>query len=96
MAGRAIDTSSRHRGNAMARKLERRKHEVHASLENFQLAKAKSALTLQIFDRTEKLGELQVGRGSLYWWGKHKQKAKRVAWSKFTDAMNRIAYGDEK
>jgi len=79
----------------MAKKAANRKHEVKAELSNFQLAKAKSALTLRIFSRGEKVGELQVGRGSLYWWGKRKQKAKRVNWSKFTDMMNRLAYGDD-
>ena len=51
----------------MARKSMNRKHEVRAELSNFQLAKAKSALTLRIFSRGQKVGELQVGRGSLYW-----------------------------
>jgi hypothetical protein len=68
---------------------------VRASLANFQLAKAKSALTLQIFSRGEKVGELQVGRGSLYWWGRYKQKPQRVRWSRFTELMNQLAYGDD-
>ena len=72
-----------------------RKHEVRAELSNFQLAKAKSALTLRVYSGGQKVGELQVGRGSLYWWGKHKQTAKRINWSRFTDMMNRLAYGDE-
>ena len=78
----------------MARKTSNRKHEVKAELSNFQLAKAKSALRLRIFSRGEKVGELQVGRGSLYWWGKHRQKEKRVNWARFTEMMNRLAYGD--
>jgi hypothetical protein len=77
-----------------AKKAPIRKHEVKAELENFQLAKAKSALTLRIYSRGEKVGELQVGRGSLYWWGKHKQTPKRVNWDRFTEMMNRIAYGE--
>lgn len=79
----------------MAKRSTDHKHEVKAELSNFQLAKAKSALTLRIFSRGQKVGELQVGRGSLYWWGKHKQTPKRVNWSKFTEMMNRLAYGDE-
>ena len=77
------------------RKTANRKHEVRANLSNFQLAKAKSALTLQIFSAEEKVGELQIGRGSLYWWGKHRQKEKRINWTKFTEMMNRLAYGEE-
>jgi hypothetical protein len=72
-----------------------RKHEVKVKIENFTLAKAKSALTLQIYSREEKLGELQVGRGSLYWWGANRQKEKRVPWDLFAAMMNKLAYGDE-
>lgn len=78
----------------MATKRGNRKYEVRAELANFQLAKAKSALTLQIYSRGQKVGELQVGRGSLYWWGKHRQTSKRVGWSRFTEMMNRLVYED--
>jgi hypothetical protein len=72
-----------------------RKHEVRVKIENFTLAKAKSALTLQIYSRDEKLGELQVGRGSLYWWGANRQKEKRIAWGRFAEMMNLLAYGEK-
>lgn len=79
------------KGKARA-KTSARKHKVKAALENFELAKARSALRLQIYARGEKVGELQLGRGSLYWWGKHRQKFKRVSWSGFTEMMDRLAY----
>ena len=40
-----------------------RKHEVKADLHNFELAKAKSSLNLEIYAEGEKIGELEVGRG---------------------------------
>jgi len=70
-----------------------RKYEVKAEIENFTLVKAKSALKLEIYRRKEKLGELQVGRGSLYWWGAHRQKEKRVSWGRFAQMMDELAYG---
>ena len=70
-----------------------RKYEVKAEIENFTLTKAKSALKLEIYCREEKLGELQVGRGSLYWWGAHRQKEKRVSWGRFAQMMDELAYG---
>jgi hypothetical protein len=72
-----------------------RKLEVKAEIANFTLAKAKSALTLQIYSRKKKLGELQVGRGSLYWAGANRQKEKRIAWGRFADMMNLLAYGEK-
>jgi hypothetical protein len=72
-----------------------RKYIVQAALDNFRLAKAKSALRLQIYSRGEKVGELQVGQGSLYWWGAHRHKEKRVSWGRFAEMMDRLAYGKE-
>lgn len=70
-----------------------RKYEVKAEIVNFTLTKAKSALKLEIYCREEKLGELQVGRGSLYWWGAHRQKEKRVSWGDLAKILDDIAYG---
>ena len=80
----------------MARKKRVHKHEVRAELSNFTLARAKSALTLQIYAAGEKVGELQIGRGSLYWWGRSRQTHKRVPWERFTDMMNNLAYGKNR
>ena len=71
-----------------------KKFQVRAELSNFQLAKAKSALRLQIYARGKKVGELQVGRGSLYWWGHYRKLEKRVSWGRFADMMNQLAYGE--
>lgn len=70
-----------------------RKHVVKADLANFELAKARSSLTLQIYANKEKIGELEIGRGSLYWQGRKKQKSKRLDWSRFADMMDDLAYG---
>ena len=72
-----------------------RRHAVHAELTNVELVKAKSALRLQIFAQKEKLGEIQIGRGSIYWWGANRQKNKRIDWSKFARMMDELAYGND-
>jgi hypothetical protein len=71
----------------------RRKHEVKAALSNFDLAKAGSSLNLQIYANQEKIGEMEVGRGSLYWYGRGRHKSKRIDWSKFAAMMDSLAYG---
>jgi len=71
-----------------------RTYEVKAEISNATLAKAKSALTLQIYRRDLKLGELQIGRGSLFWAGARRQSAKRIHWGRFAEMMDRLAYGD--
>jgi hypothetical protein len=41
-----------------------------------------------------KLGEIQIGRGSLFWSGARRQSAKRIHWGRFAEMMDRLAYGD--
>lgn len=69
-----------------------RRFAVRATARNLELAKAGSALTLQIYSKDEKLGELQVGRGSLFWWGAHSPMRRRLRWSDFAEKMNELAY----
>jgi len=77
----------------MAKKTAVRKHRVLAELTNVELVKAKSALKLEIFASREKLGELEVGRGSIYWRGASRVTRKRINWSKFAEMMDELAYG---
>ena len=71
----------------------KRKHGVKASLQVPQLAKAGSSLKLNIYADRQKIGELVVGRGSLYWYGRNRQKRKRISWTRFAETMNELAYG---
>jgi len=73
-----------------------RVHAVSAAIDNVKLAKARSALTLVIRYRGQRIGELQLGRGSVYWRGDKRKdwNYKRLTWSAFASAMNRIAYGE--
>jgi hypothetical protein len=72
-----------------------RTYEVKAEISNATLAKAKSALTLQIYRRHVKLGEIQIGRGSLFWAGARRQSAKRIDWGRFAEMMDSLAYGKD-
>ena len=80
------------KGKSRARRAPR-KHEVKADLANFELAKARSSLNLNIYADAEKIGQLEIGRGSLYWYGRNRHKSKRIDWSKFAEMMDRLAYG---
>jgi hypothetical protein len=70
-----------------------RKYTVHAELSNFRLARARSALRLQVYARGVKVGQLEVGSGSLYWSGAHRQSSKRIPWGRFAEMMDKLAYG---
>jgi hypothetical protein len=77
----------------MARKRLLKKHSVKAHLQVMELARAGSSLELEIYASKEKLGTLIIGRGSLYWYGKGRQKRKRVSWTRFAEMMDELAYG---
>jgi len=65
---------------------------VRAELRVQELTKAGTSLTLEISARGEKIGELTIGRGSLYWRGGKRQKEKRLSWSRFAELMDDLAY----
>jgi hypothetical protein len=70
----------------------KRKYEVRTEIANFTLAKAKSALTLQIYRRNEKFGTLEIGRGSLRWWAANSPTEHRLGWARFAQLMDERAY----
>jgi len=70
-----------------------KKHAVKAELRVPGLSKAGSSLDLKIYASKAKLGEITIGRGSLYWYGRYRQKRKRVSWTRFAEMMDELAYG---
>ena len=71
-----------------------RAHRVRASLVTHELTKAGTSLDLEIYSKGEKIGELQIGRGGMFWWGGRRHKRKRISWTRFAEEMNAIAYGE--
>lgn len=77
----------------MPRKKIQKKHSVRADLHVKELTKTGSSLNLEIFANEEKIGTLILGSGSLFWFGRKRQKRKRIDWTKFADMMDELAYG---
>lgn len=67
-------------------------HAVRAYLEVRELTRAGSSLNLVITAKGRKIGELVIGSGSLFWYGKSRKKSKRIRWSKFALMMDKLAY----
>ena len=78
----------------MAKKASKRRHTVRASLSVIELTRAGSSLNLQLYADQRKLGELEIGRGSVYWTGAKRQKSKRIPWSRFAEIMDQLAYSE--
>jgi hypothetical protein len=77
----------------MRKTLSRKKHTARAFLSVHELSRAGSSLNLQFYSEGKKIGELEIGRGSLFWFGRNRQRRKRIRWSEFADRMNDLAYG---
>ncbi len=69
-----------------------RKHAVYANLNVPELTKAGSSLELQIYAAGEKIGELELGRGGVYWKGGRRQRRKRLSWTRFAELMDEFSY----
>jgi hypothetical protein len=77
----------------MKRKRLHRRHSAKASLRVHELTKAGTSLNLKIYADMQKIGELEIGRGALYWFGRNRKTRKRIPWSKFSEMMDGLAYG---
>ena len=71
-----------------------RKHAVRALFNIHELTKAGTSLTLEISAAGEKIGQLEIGRGGLFWWGGRRHKSKRMSWTRFAELMDGLAYGE--
>jgi hypothetical protein len=71
-----------------------RKHSVRALLDVHELTKAGTSLHLEISAKGEKIGDLEIGRGGLYWRGGRRQRSKRLSWTRFAELMDDFAYGE--
>jgi hypothetical protein len=54
----------------------------------FDSPQGEDALTLQIYRKDLKLGELQIGRGSVFWVGARRQSGKRIHLGRFAEMMD--------
>ena len=95
-AKRAKRTKTKRTKTKRVKRVESAPHRVHSVSAKWtveELAKAGSALNLEVFGSVGKLGELEIGRGSLFWTGRNRWKSKRIRWPDFADMMDKLAYG---
>jgi hypothetical protein len=71
----------------MAKQKLARTHKVRANVRNLDLTKAGTSINLAVYAKGEKIGTVEIGRGSLRWFGRKKHRGKRISWSKLADWM---------
>lgn len=62
-------------------------HRVKAFLQVTNLSKAGAGLSLEIFHDEEKLGTIEIGRGSFTWFAKNAKRGSRRSWARFSNWM---------
>lgn len=77
----------------MKTKTIRRKHSVNANVQILDLTRAGSSMSFTIYADDKKIGEMQLGQGSVNWIGKNRKVwGKPLSWTKFADMMDRATY----
>jgi hypothetical protein len=69
-----------------------RRHHVSATLGIQELSKAGTSIKLFVHRDDQKLGEMDIGRGAIYWRGGNKQKWERIDWTRFAEMMDELVY----
>jgi hypothetical protein len=63
---------------------------VKAAVDNIDLTKAGSSIRLEIHAAGEKIGTVEIGFGSLRWYGRFKKQPTKIPWSKLADWMENL------
>ena len=69
-----------------------RRHHVSATLGIQELSKAGTSIKLFVHRDEQKIGEMDIGRGAIYWRGGNKQKWERIDWTRFAEMMDEMVY----
>jgi hypothetical protein len=70
----------------------KRAHRVTGSIDNLDLTKASTAMTLILEHKDEKIGELSLGRGSVTWFGRKRKNGVTWTWSQFAAFLDKHGY----
>jgi len=70
------------------KKLNPRRHSVKAEVSNIDLTKAGTSIKMEVYADAEKIGTVELGRGTLRWRGGRKRKSTIVDWTRFAEWMD--------
>ena len=77
---------------AKARRKIARRYAVNVSMKAWDIAKAGAGITLQVRDREELLGSIEIGQGTFGWMSARGKKGfRRIAWDKLAAKLDEIA-----
>lgn len=72
----------------MPAKRGKRRHDVKVDFKNrLDLTIAGSSLSIYVRDQGRRLGVIEVGQGSIIWWGRNKKIGKRIGWNELAKLL---------
>ncbi|GIW42266.1 MAG: hypothetical protein KatS3mg076_2843 [Candidatus Binatia bacterium] len=72
----------------MAEQRSRRRHTARGAVTLPSLGRAGASIRIEVYRDEEKIGELGLGQGSIWWYGRKWKHPKRFSWSKFAQLMS--------
>src|SRR5690606_34676990 len=73
----------------------RKKHRVDLALTARDITRLGTSVQLEVFAEGVKLGDLDIGSGSVAWRGRHRRSWKRIDWTRFAELMEQVPYARE-
>ena len=76
---------------AARRKRVKQRYVVNMSFQTWDLAKAGSALTIEVREQRELLGTIEIGQGSFRWrTARRKSGFKRIPWGRLAEHLDQV------
>jgi hypothetical protein len=66
------------------------RYKVNMAFQAWDLAKAGSALTIEVRERTELLGTIEIGQGSFRWKTARRKSGKVIRWGKLAERLDQM------
>ena len=58
-----------------------KRHRAKIALQgDLELSRAGNGILIEVTDEGQRLGSIEIGHGSMIWWGRGKQLGKRIWW----------------
>jgi hypothetical protein len=59
-------------------------------VQNIDLTRAGTSISLEVYAAGERIGTVEIGYGSLRWYGKNKKNPTPISWPKLADWMETL------
>jgi hypothetical protein len=73
---------------AAKRTARRQRYKVNVSMKAWDIAKAGSGINLEVRDRDELLGTIEIGQGAFYWTSSRRRRPRKIGWRSLANMLD--------